>query len=381
MAAPPRSRGRVQWVDAAKGLCILFVVLGHAITELNNHGWTTARWAEVNLMLGPVRMPLFFLVSGLFAGKALTESWPRLANRRIWVMVWLYVIWVPARELVLALIPPTNATDGILGPSAILSPAQWPFIVTRMFHSIFEPTSYLWFLYALALFAILSKALRSVPPVLQIGAAAALNIIAPFAGISWSWDFISQMLVFYLLGMYTAPWILRLAKARSIPLLLATGAVYVVIVRHIYVTYDDFNMGNMGFTRFGLAFVGVTFAITLVSLFEGTRVLVPFHALGRRTLPVFLMHVPVQVGTMALLNLLVEGDPVMPLQTVMVTLAAVLACLGIHRLLLRIGAGWMFVRPRWTLELTGELPRRPVPLGEGRDVVTPLPNTPGAARE
>ena len=98
---------RVGWVDAAKGLCILLVVLGHAITELQAHGYYTAQWAGINFFLGPIRMPLFFLLSGLFAGKALKESWHKLANRRIWVMVYLYVIWVPLRDFVLFLMPYT----------------------------------------------------------------------------------------------------------------------------------------------------------------------------------------------------------------------------------------------------------------------------------
>ena len=71
---------RVGWVDAAKGLCILLVVLGHAITELQAHGYYTAQWAGINFFLGPIRMPLFFLLSGLFAGKALKESWHKLAT-------------------------------------------------------------------------------------------------------------------------------------------------------------------------------------------------------------------------------------------------------------------------------------------------------------
>lgn len=325
----------------------MLVVLGHAITELGNHGWTSARWAEVNLMLGPVRMPLFFLVSGLFAAKALSESWAKLADRRIWVMVWLYVVWVPARELVLALIPRSMAEEGIIAPPAVMDPASWPAIGARIVHSVYEPTSYLWFLYALALFAILSKAMRRVHPAIQIGLAALVNVWSPFQDISWSWDFISQMYVFYVIGMYGAPWIFRLARARLLPVVLVTGLVYVAVAGHIYMTYPHFNMGNQGVTRLFLSLTGVTCAVALVSLFEGTRVLAPFHMLGRRTLPVFLMHIPVLVAMLFALNMLVERDPVLPLQTVAVTLAAVVACLAVHRLLLRAGAGWMFARPAW----------------------------------
>ena len=57
---------RVAWVDAAKGLCILLVVLMHATLGVEKAtGTATALngfidWAK------PFRMPDFFLISGLF---------------------------------------------------------------------------------------------------------------------------------------------------------------------------------------------------------------------------------------------------------------------------------------------------------------------------
>ncbi|WP_052317261.1 acyltransferase family protein [Corynebacterium terpenotabidum] len=134
---PAVNYGRVGWVDAAKGLCILLVVAGHAIISLNGHGYATGVWEDINLIIGPVRMPLFFLLSGLFAAKALTESWRRFADRRIWVMLWLLVLWVPIREIWLALIPRTTVGAGVgdgVGPEApaAVDPANWVPMLQRM---------------------------------------------------------------------------------------------------------------------------------------------------------------------------------------------------------------------------------------------------------
>ena len=49
---------RVEYIDLAKGFCILLVILGHTFGPLNN--------TETNTMLGSFRMPLYFFLSGLF---------------------------------------------------------------------------------------------------------------------------------------------------------------------------------------------------------------------------------------------------------------------------------------------------------------------------
>ena len=152
------SAGHVGWVDGVKGLCIIFVVLGHTITELDIRGFDTGTWGTFNMMLGPVRMPLFFLASGLFAAKALASTWGRLANRRIWVMVWLYLLWVPLRSIWLGLVPGSRLGEGgITSAPRLLSETGREEIASLLVEALYAPTSYLWFLYALALFAVLSK--------------------------------------------------------------------------------------------------------------------------------------------------------------------------------------------------------------------------------
>ncbi len=351
--ASANTRPRVEWVDSAKGLCILLVVLGHAVTELANHGYSTGIWAEVNFMLGPIRMPLFFLLSGLFAAKALSESWHKLANRRIWVMVWLYVLWVPLRDVVLAMLPASYVTEmGFIDAPRIVDPSNWGAMFYNSLHALVEPTSYLWFLWALALFAIISKATRHVPPLIQIAAAAAVNVAAPFVAVSWSWDFVSEMYVFYLMGIYGAPYIFRMVDRRPIGFLAGSVAAYVVVAGWVVLTFPSFNDGNQGLTRLFLSTAGIFAAVNVMAMLQGSVVVEPFEKLGRRTLPVFLMHIPM----LAILGIVADQfftrDPGLPWQPVIATVTAAALCLGLYRLLLRAGAGWLFKRPDWAVRLT-----------------------------
>nr|WP_120492770.1 acyltransferase family protein [Corynebacterium lactis] len=347
------TKQRVGWVDAAKGLCILLVVLGHAVTELQAHGYSTASWEEFNFFLGPIRMPLFFLLSGLFAGKALAESWHKLANRRIWVMVYLYVLWVPLRDFVLFLMPYTHVeADGIVYPPPIMDPSSWQPRLYNTLHAIVEPTSYLWFLWALAMFAIITRACRRIHPAIQLAVAGFISGWAPFEPVSWSWDFITKMLFFYLLGMHGARWLFDMVQRRNLVFLGITVTAFLSVAMWVQFTYPSFNDGNTGFVRLYLSTAGALAAVNVMALVQNTRLVVPFEKVGSRTLPIFLMHIPMLVLVMIVFDLILPSDPQWVIMTPLATIIASLLCLGLHRVLLALGATWLFVRPAWVVRLT-----------------------------
>ncbi|QDE33575.1 hypothetical protein FIV50_01430 [Microbacterium foliorum] len=100
---------RVGWPDVVKGVCIILVVLWHVVTkhaiEVDGAGAITGAWATLNAQLLPLRMPLFFLISGMFDGSVVNAPagtpWRRRAGR----LAAAYVIWVVIQTFVLALTP------------------------------------------------------------------------------------------------------------------------------------------------------------------------------------------------------------------------------------------------------------------------------------
>ncbi|WPF65461.1 MULTISPECIES: acyltransferase family protein [unclassified Corynebacterium] len=86
-------QGRVAWPDVAKGVSILGVVLLHVCLAVPFGMDTFA--AQVNHLLDPLRMPLFFLVSGVFSTKVLCMSLWELFSRRLWFFLVPYVLWTP----------------------------------------------------------------------------------------------------------------------------------------------------------------------------------------------------------------------------------------------------------------------------------------------
>lgn len=94
-SAPVRAsrHERMAWPDVAKGVSIVGVVVLHVCLAVPFGMETLA--AQVNHILDPLRMPLFFLVSGMFSTKVLRMSLWQLFSRRLWFFLVPYVLWTP----------------------------------------------------------------------------------------------------------------------------------------------------------------------------------------------------------------------------------------------------------------------------------------------
>ena len=148
LTTPTAPGGRMRWPDVAKGLSILGVVLLHVSLAVPEGMETFA--AEVNRILDPLRMPLFFMVSGFFSAKVLGYSFRDLFLRRLWFFLVPYLVWVPV-ELWFKFREWHMFNDQPM-PG-----------VSRYLSHIVEGRNMYWFLYALVIFNIFLWATRKLP--------------------------------------------------------------------------------------------------------------------------------------------------------------------------------------------------------------------------
>ncbi|WP_019906014.1 acyltransferase family protein [Methylobacterium sp. 77] len=159
----PEEALRLAWVDVAKGLCIVLVVMMHSTLgtghEMGGEGFlhTVVTFAK------PFRIPDFFLLSGLFVGRVIDRDWRLFADRRVIHFAYFYGLWV----LIQSAVKYGQIVDGA-GPGAFLA---------HLAHALVEPYSTLWFIYLLAVFSVLTKLLRGLHPALLLGGAALLQSI------------------------------------------------------------------------------------------------------------------------------------------------------------------------------------------------------------
>lgn len=146
-AASPASP-RLAWPDVAKGVSILGVVVLH-VSLVVPYG-TDSFIAQVNHLLDPLRMPLFFLVSGMFSTKILRYSLWDLFSRRLWFFVVPYVVWAPV-EIFAA------EYERSIWPDYEL-PGVWHYVVL-----IAQALNMYWFLYVLVAFNLIAWLTRRLP--------------------------------------------------------------------------------------------------------------------------------------------------------------------------------------------------------------------------
>lgn len=326
---------RLPWPDVAKGVCILLVVLHHVTGKhyatVVPSGLAPAEdaWLWMTGALKPIRMPLFFAVSGFFAASAVARPWPEV-RRRIVNPYYLYVVWLVVFAGIYSVerTLPANRTDGL---ADFLTELVWA--ATSM-----------WFLFALAVYFALAKALRGLPAPLVLAAAAALAT-------STSWlplDETNRVAVlahfgYFAFGAYYPHLFRRLAGLR-LPLL-GLLAAYAGLSGVLELVGAPRSV-----TLLLLSLIGVPMGVTISVRLSGRAPARPLAWLGRRTLPVYVLHMAVlavvahlpiglDIGWGPATGLLALAYPAAMTGLITVT------CLGLHRLLTRGGLGFLFAAP------------------------------------
>src|SRR5437773_6034113 len=149
--APPAG-GRVDWVDYAKGICIVMVVMMHSVLGVEKAAGETGFMHAFVMFAQPFRMPDFFLISGLFLAVVIERDWRTYLDRKVVHFAYFYVLWVTIQFTFKA--PGFAAEHGALG-------------VARLYAEAFiEPFGTLWFIYLLPIFFVVTKLTRRVPVLL-----------------------------------------------------------------------------------------------------------------------------------------------------------------------------------------------------------------------
>src|SRR4051812_13005070 len=95
MDASARPGGeRVDWVDYAKGFCIVFVVMMHATLGVEAAAGQPGWMHHLVAFAKPFRMPDFFLISGLFLARVIDRDWTTYLDRKVVHFAYFYVLWV-----------------------------------------------------------------------------------------------------------------------------------------------------------------------------------------------------------------------------------------------------------------------------------------------
>jgi uncharacterized membrane protein YcfT len=340
--------GRIDWVDYAKGFCIIFVVMLHSVIGVEkvagSEGWMHA----VVQFAKPFRMPDFFIISGLFLGLVIDRPWIRYLDRKVVHFLYFYVLWFAIQ---FAFKAPGWLAEGT--PALAL-----PFVFLIGF---IEPFGTLWFIYILPLFFVVTRLLKPVPWPIVLAVAALLEILPIHTG--WTMiDETASRFVYFYAGYIFASRIFALADSvidKPAIALLFLAAWFGV---NLFATFTPAPAqlaawaGPIGHPPFmsdlpvaslvlgAAGAVAVICATALVSRFPAAAFL---RYLGRHSIVVYLaFFLPMAISRTLLLNY--ASFLGVGLISLLVTIAAVAGPILIHYLTVRTGYGrFLFERPVW----------------------------------
>jgi uncharacterized membrane protein YcfT len=320
---------RVDWVDYAKGFCIIMVVMMHSTLGVGAATGQETWMHHLVAFAKPFRMPDFFLISGLFLARVIDRDWRTYIDRKVLHFVYFYVLWVTIQFAFKA--PGLFFTNGLFGIAKLYAEA------------FIEPFGTLWFIYLLPIMFVVTKLTRNVPPLLIFAGAAALEM----AQIHTGWTVIDEFaarFVYFHVGYVCATRIFQIAAAaQARPWLTAAFLAVWALINGVYVMY---GLDGKPVISLGLGLIGAAAVVTVSALMAKSDFFAGLRWLGKNSIVVYLAFF---IGMAASRSVLLKTGLIPDLGTValLVTVSgiagAVILFLAVRNTRLR----FLFVRPDW----------------------------------
>jgi uncharacterized membrane protein YcfT len=319
--------GRIDWVDYAKGICIVMVVMMHSVLGVELAAGQTGFMHLLVAFAKPFRMPDFFLISGLFLSVVIDRDWRIYLDRKVVHFAYFYVLWVTIQF-------------GFKAPG-FAAETGWAQVGLLYLESFIEPFGTLWFIYLLPIFFVVTKATRRMPPLLIWSVAALLEM----AHVATGWTAIDEFgarFVYFYSGYLFAGYVFTLSdRARAHPGLALAGLALWTIINGglVYIGCSEWPLISLA-----LGLVGACAIVTCGTLLARMQWLTFLRFCGEHSIVIYLAFFLPMAATRTLL--LREGwihD--IGAMSLIVTIAGVVGALALWRIALALGANFLFERP------------------------------------
>ncbi|HEV7636140.1 MAG TPA: acyltransferase family protein [Bradyrhizobium sp.] len=318
---------RIDWVDYAKGICIVMVVMMHSVLGVEAAAGQTGFMHVLVAFAKPFRMPDFFLISGLFLSVVIDRDWRTFLDRKVVHFAYFYVLWVTIQF-------------GFKAPS-FAAETGWGHVGLMYLESFIEPFGTLWFIYLLPVFFVVTKATHRIPPLAIWGVAALLEM----AHIATGWTVIDEFcarFVYFYSGYLFASSVFALSdRARKHPALaLAALAAWALINGGLVLS--GFSEWPLVSLMLGLA--GACAIVAMGTLLARAQWLTFLRYCGEHSIVIYLAFFLPMAATRTLL-LRTAVIPDIGTISLIVTVVGVVGALALWRIALKLGAHFLFERP------------------------------------
>lgn len=333
---------RIDWVDYAKGFCIVMVVMMHSTLGVEAAAGKESWMHALVAFAKPFRMPDFFLISGLFLARVIARPWRDYLDKKVVHFLYFYVLWVTIQFVFKA--------PGFLAQGGITN------VMQQYALAYLEPFGTLWFIYILPVFFVVTKLLKRVPPLAVFVAVAALEI----APIHTGWIMIDEFaarFVYFFAGYWLAGHIFGFADAvqKNVGLALAGLGVWALV--NGYLVFAGY--GDLPVVSLALGFVGAAAIVAMAALLAAMNWAALLRYAGENSIVVYLaFFLPMAATRVALLK--TGAIPDLGTVALIVTAMGVIVPLLFHALIRGTRFDFLFVRPAaFRLGSPGKAPLQP----------------------
>jgi fucose 4-O-acetylase-like acetyltransferase len=341
------NRSRYPWIDYARGITILLVVYRHVFEGLGNVGVGSLSYAGLkyfNIFFFSFRMPLFFIVSGVFLGASLgRKGIGEYITNRLQTIFYPLMVW-GCIQITLQLLF-----------SDLVNADREPM---NYLHLLIEPRKIeqFWYLNALFFVSILYALVRyygKVKPRQQLILGIILYAISGYCHIKHiNIGFLSDVCFFYLffaIGDLFADIVLN-AKNHKILTSWRTTLIALpvfVFIQHNF-TYinlhhnDDYYVQYQQPVIFAFtAVIGGAFVIQVSFLLQKLNILRFLRVIGYHSLYIYVMHLMITSSTRIAMTKLLGIWNIPVLMTISVTVGIIIPVI-LYNIAERSGAWWLF---------------------------------------
>jgi uncharacterized membrane protein YcfT len=321
---------RIDWVDYAKGICIILVVMMHSTLGVEKAVGATGylhafiEWAK------PFRMPDFFLISGLFLARRIDVPWRSYLDSKVLHFAYFYILWMTIQF-------------GLKGPGIVMTEGMVP-AVGQYLLGFIEPFGTLWFIYLLAIFFVVTKLLRGVPPFMVFIMAAILEMLPLHTGWMVVDEFAARF-VYFFAGYWLASLVFQAAdKFRERSVIAVLAMLYIWSTGHsLAVVAGMSELPGMGLL---LGFAGAGAVIATGVLLARSGKASALRYIGANSIVIYLSFFLFMAGSRSVLLKLAPAMNVDMIAAV-VTAAGLIGPVLLYWLVRKTPLSLLFSRPQW----------------------------------
>ncbi len=340
-------QSRYPWIDYARGICILLVVYRHVYEALTIVGAGSDSYSllrYLNVMLFSFRMPLFFIISGVFfSGSFARKGLKSYVSNRVQTILYPLLVWGSLQvSLQLLFAGSVNANRE----------------VEDYLNLLIEPRriEQFWYLNALFFVGCLYALLRTVFNIqakAQVIAGLIFFTMAAFVyHMEWNIGFLIDVLFFYIFfafGDLIAPYVLnqdvvnKWSRFTSILWMLPVFALAQYVFSDISITMkDDYYVHHhLSFLYLLIALMGGIFVIAVSFWLQKIGRLRFLRVIGYHSLYIYVMHLMLAAGVRVFFVKVLHYESVIPVMLVCI-LVGVTVPMIVYNLCARWGLWWLF---------------------------------------